>query len=110
VKFFSNTDHLKALAAGEVWVVVGWSPELLAAALKSANVGLSVPRTGTSLWADVWVVPAARAADKPPSPLVAQWLDFSVQVRTKKYVGDAKSLLGDAKSSLGDAKSLLGDA
>jgi len=38
-----------------VWVVVGWSPELVAAALKSANVGLAAPRSGTSMWADLWV-------------------------------------------------------
>jgi spermidine/putrescine-binding protein len=42
-----------------VWVVVGWSPELVAAALKSANVGLAAPRSGTSLWADLWVSVAA---------------------------------------------------
>jgi len=55
VKFFSSTQHLKALAAGEVWVIVGWSPELISAAIKSTNIGLVVPSSGTSLWSDMWV-------------------------------------------------------
>mmetsp|Transcript_21159 Transcript_21159/g.40400 ORF Transcript_21159/g.40400 Transcript_21159/m.40400 type:complete len:193 (+) Transcript_21159:1890-2468(+) len=81
VKFFSSTQHLKALAAGEVWVIVGWSPELISAAIKSTNIGLVVPSSGTSLWSDMWIVPASRYSGKSPSPLLSQWLDFNLQER-----------------------------
>eukprot|EP00959_Pyramimonas_sp_CCMP1952_P295853 6188502-Pyramimonas_sp.AAC.1 len=79
VKFFSNTDMLKALMAGEVFVVVGWSPELLSAAMKSTNVGIVMPASGTSLWADMWTVPASYT--KSPSPLASQWIDFTLRER-----------------------------
>jgi hypothetical protein len=75
VRFFSNTQHLKALMAGEVFVVVGWSPELLSAAMKSTNIGVVMPASGTSLWADMWTLP--KSYTNRQSPLISQWLEFS---------------------------------
>ena len=69
---------LKALALGDVWAVVGSSIELLAFAQRTPNVRVIAPASGTQLWADLWVLPARRAAAPGgPSPLLPQWYDFT---------------------------------
>jgi spermidine/putrescine-binding protein len=59
VKVFSNTDHVRAMASGDITAVVGWSEDLLG--LRATTVTLAVPRSGTALWADLWCVPAQAA-------------------------------------------------
>ena len=61
VRVFSNVDHVRALNAGEVDVVVGWSDDLIPVAQRSNNAELAAPLSGTALWADLWTVPAAAA-------------------------------------------------
>jgi len=106
VKFFSNTEMLKALAAGEVFVVVGWSPELLSAAMKSTNVGIVMPASGTSLWADLWTLPANLT--NRPSPLASQWIEFTLKERrmqkSRGLRGGASPLMLPSISSKPQAK------
>ena len=59
VRLFSPSEARRALAAGDVWAWLGPSEELLPAAASSSNVRLVAPTSGTALWADLWVVPAA---------------------------------------------------
>ena len=60
---------------------------------------LVAPASGTALWADLWVVPAAAGTkdaasaeghpgERPePSPLLPLWLEFGLQpARCEKYV------------------------
>lgn len=58
VRVFSSREHTRALAAGDVWAVVGWSGDLVPVAERSADIKLIVPASGSALWADVWTVPA----------------------------------------------------
>ena len=58
VRVFSSREHVRALMAGDVWAVVGWSGDLLQLAERSGNVALSAPASGVPLWADLWAVPA----------------------------------------------------
>jgi spermidine/putrescine-binding protein len=58
VRVFSGRDHTRALKAGDVCAVVGWSGDLVQAAERSADIALVAPASGTALWADVWTVPA----------------------------------------------------
>ena len=55
---FSSREHVRALMAGDVWAVVGWSGDLLPLAERSGNVALTAPASGVPLWADLWTVPA----------------------------------------------------
>ena len=75
-----DTQYAQALANGDAWAVVGPSDDLLALARRSSLVAVAAPRSGTSLFADVWCVPATAAA-KPGgvSPLVDQWFDYTTQ-------------------------------
>ncbi|KAK3211506.1 hypothetical protein Dsin_016212, partial [Dipteronia sinensis] len=66
VRLFDSTNFLKAFGVGDVWVAVGWSSEVLPAVKRMSNVTVIVPKSGASLWADLWqeVIPGA-----PPSAL-----------------------------------------
>lgn len=89
MRLFSERDAGRALAAGNVWALVGPSEEMLTAAARSSNVALAAPASGTALWADLWTVPAAAGSEagyEPgaggapvPSPLLPLWLEFALQ-------------------------------
>ena len=73
-----DAQYAQALANGDAWAVAGPSDDLLALARRSSLITVAVPRSGTSLFADVWCVPAT-ASTKPGgvSPLVNQWFDYT---------------------------------
>lgn len=55
VRLFDSQHYLKAFRAGDVWVAVGWSSDVLPVAKTISNVSVIVPKSGASLWADFWV-------------------------------------------------------
>lgn len=55
VRLFDSAHYLKAFGVGDVWVAVGWSSDVLPVAKRMSNVAVVVPKSGTSLWADLWV-------------------------------------------------------
>ncbi|CAI9106431.1 OLC1v1005584C1 [Oldenlandia corymbosa var. corymbosa] len=87
VRLFDSEYYLKAFAIGDVWVAVGWSTDILPAAKRMSNVSVVVPKSGASLWADLWAIPATSKLQvaefggrvRGPSPLVAQWIEFCLQ-------------------------------
>jgi len=108
VRLFSSRDHTRALAANDVWAIVGSSLDLIPLASRSSNISITAPVSGTALWADLWTVPAhasgisgvlhsqhrsnmhkaksdcdAAAAGgsqmQGPSPLLPAWFEFALQ-------------------------------
>ncbi|KMZ76110.1 Spermidine/putrescine abc transporter, spermidine/putrescine-bindingprotein [Zostera marina] len=87
VKLFDSTHYLKAFSSGDVWVAVGWSSDVIPTAKRMSNVAVIVPKSGSSLWVDLWAIPAATRFDssqiggrvRGPSPLINQWIDFCLQ-------------------------------
>ena len=108
VRLFSSHDHTRALAANDVWAIVGSSLDLIPLASRSSNISITAPVSGTALWADLWSVPAhasgisgfldsqhrsniqkakndrdAAAAGgsqmQGPSPLLPAWFEFALQ-------------------------------
>ncbi|XP_057766808.1 uncharacterized protein LOC130987178 [Salvia miltiorrhiza] len=87
VRLFDSQHYLKAFRAGDVWVAVGWSSDVLPVAKTMSNVSVMVPKSGASLWADFWAIPATSrlATDqvggriRGASPLVHQWVEFCLQ-------------------------------
>lgn len=55
VRVFDSEQYLKAFRAGDVCVAVGWSSDILPVAKTMSNVSVIVPKSGASLWADLWV-------------------------------------------------------
>ncbi|XP_020207016.1 uncharacterized protein LOC109792045 [Cajanus cajan] len=54
VRLFDSSNYLKAFGVGDVWVAVGWSSDIIPAAKRLSNVAVVVPKSGASLWADLW--------------------------------------------------------
>ncbi|KAE8677497.1 Leucine-rich repeat protein kinase family protein isoform 1 [Hibiscus syriacus] len=87
VNFFDSANYLRAFSVGDVWVAVGWSSDVLPVAKRMSNVAVIVPKSGASLWADLWVIPAASGLKtdriggrvRGPSPLIHQWVEFCLQ-------------------------------
>ncbi|KAF4400698.1 hypothetical protein G4B88_001253 [Cannabis sativa] len=87
VRLFDNTHYLKAFGVGDVWVAVGWSSDVIPFAKRMSNVAVVVPKSGSSLWADLWAIPAASRLEtnriggriRGPSPLIHQWIEFCLQ-------------------------------
>lgn len=82
VRLFSSRDHTRALAANDVWAIVGSSLDLIPLASRSSNVSITAPVSGTALWADLWTVPAHASGGSQmqgPSPLLPAWFEFALQ-------------------------------
>ncbi|PPR93492.1 hypothetical protein GOBAR_AA27180 [Gossypium barbadense] len=99
VKLFDSASYLRAFSVGDVWVAVGWSSDVLPVAKRMSNVAVVVPKSGASLWADLWreteeltcgentAIPAASRLEtnriggrvRGPSPLMHQWVEFCLQ-------------------------------
>ncbi|MBA0646391.1 hypothetical protein Goklo_014362 [Gossypium klotzschianum] len=87
VKLFDSANYLRAFSVGDVWVAVGWSSDVLPVAKRMSNVAVVVPKSGASLWADLWAIPAASRLEtnriggrvRGPSPLMHQWVEFCLQ-------------------------------
>lgn len=80
-RLFSSQEHVRALLAGDVSVVVGSSTDLVPLAERTPSVDILAPKDGTNLWADVWVVPANAEhghLNSGPSPVLPSWLEFCV--------------------------------
>ncbi|GAY53527.1 hypothetical protein CUMW_149800 [Citrus unshiu] len=56
VRLFDRTHYLKVFGIGDVWIAVGWSSDVLPAVERMSNVAVVVPKSGASLWADLWDV------------------------------------------------------
>ncbi|XP_058767923.1 uncharacterized protein LOC131641638 [Vicia villosa] len=87
VRLFDSENYLKAFGVGDVWVAVGWSSDIIPVAKRMSNVAVIVPKSGASLWADLWAIPAASRIQtsliggrvRGPSPLIHQWIEFCLQ-------------------------------
>ncbi|XP_028793652.1 uncharacterized protein LOC114749324 [Neltuma alba] len=87
VRLFDGVHYLKAFGVGDVWVTVGWSSDIIPVAKRMSNVTVVVPKSGASLWADLWAIPAASRIQtnriggriRGPSPLIHQWIEFCLQ-------------------------------
>ena len=82
VKFYSSTKYLQSLILGDTWAAVGWSSDILPLVRRyPQKIGVVVPASGTSLWADLWVQPtiANGISDRVKSRLES-WIDFCWQI------------------------------
>ncbi|KAH9687786.1 putrescine-binding periplasmic protein-related [Citrus sinensis] len=61
--------------------------DVLPAVERMSNVAVVVPKSGASLWADLWAIPAASRLEtkqiggrvRGPFPLIHQWIEFCLQ-------------------------------
>jgi putative spermidine/putrescine transport system substrate-binding protein len=79
IKYYSSTRYLEPLVLGDTWVAVGWSSDIFPLLSRYPNLKIVVPRSGTSIWSDVWVKPAGVKKTADESAISQQWIDFCWQ-------------------------------
>lgn len=75
VKFYSSDRYLEPLVTGDTWLAVGWSSDILPTLAHYPQLSVVIPRSGTALWADMWVRPTGKTGEN----LFYQWIDFCLQ-------------------------------
>ncbi|MGD1698332.1 extracellular solute-binding protein [Dapis sp. BLCC M229] len=75
VKFYSSEDYLQSLIIGDTWLAVGWSNDILPLVKTRKEIAAVVPQSGTALWGNLWVKPAATSE----TSLTEKWIDFCWQ-------------------------------
>lgn len=98
LKFYSSTNYLQPLRLGDTWVAVGWSSDLMPLVEQNNQIGLVIPRSGTALWADLWVRPNHN--DAQSNSVTHAWIDFCWQLEAARTI----SLLTPAASPALDLK------
>ncbi len=58
---YTNTDYLQPLLMGDAWVAMGWSRDVLPVLPRRSQLAAVVPRSGSALWADLWVCPSGQS-------------------------------------------------
>ncbi len=82
VKFYSSTNYLEPLVIGDTWLAVGWSNDILPILSRYPFLTAVIPKSGTALWADMWVNPV-KLGSKTRSQ---QWIDFCWQPDIAKEI------------------------
>ncbi len=106
VKFYSSDNYLQPLLMGETWVALAWSSDAIDLVKTNPDLKAIVPRSGTAMFADLWVQPARSAKLSPAEKLAAgnsdrlnlaqQWLDYCLQPKVSNQI----SLLTSSASTL----------
>lgn len=72
VRLYSSNNYLEPLIIGDTWVAVGWSSDIIPLLSRYPQLVAVVPKSGTAIWADLWVRPTG--AQK--ATFSSQWVDF----------------------------------
>lgn len=83
VKFYSSDNYLQPLILGDTWLAVGWSTDVLPVMQRYQQIAAVVPKSGTALWADLWVRPTGSGSSKPVG---SQWIDFCWQPQIAQQI------------------------
>ncbi|MEM1425576.1 MAG: extracellular solute-binding protein, partial [Cyanobacteria bacterium P01_H01_bin.130] len=59
---YTSVDYLQPLLMGDAWVAMGWSRDVLPVLPRRSQLAAVVPRSGSALWADLWVRPQGQPA------------------------------------------------
>ena len=61
---YSSDNYLQSLLADDTLAAVGWTSDMFKAQRTNPNLKVVIPKDGTALWSDIWVIPNAnRIAD-----------------------------------------------
>ncbi len=74
VLLYASTQYLEPLILGDAWVAVGWSSDILPVVAREPNLQAIVPKSGTALWADLWV--QSQTTSSSGADAVSKWIDF----------------------------------
>ncbi len=98
-KLYSSDTYLQPLILGDTYLAVGWSTDILPAVSQYRQIAAVVPLSGSALWADLWVQPAAptdQSDSEDRQSLIKQWIDFCWQPNSANEI----SLFSNAASPI----------
>ncbi len=84
VKFYDSSNYLQPLILGDTWITVGWSNDILPLQQNNPNIKAIIPKSGTSLWADLWVKPKRNNPDFPN--IINDWIDYCWQPKSASEI------------------------
>jgi putative spermidine/putrescine transport system substrate-binding protein len=97
VKFYSSDNYLQPLIMGETWAAVAWSSDAIDLIQHNLTMGAIVPRSGTAIFADLWVQPTSSTKQSVErTKLTNQWIDYCLQPKVVNQI----SLLTSSASPL----------
>lgn len=99
-RFYSSTAYLEPLILGDTALAVGWSMDMVPLLKKNPRIGAVVPRSGTILTSDLWVLPAAPQATSTDITTVGSLIDTWVQYYWRSEVATRLTLLGTGASPM----------
>jgi spermidine/putrescine transport system substrate-binding protein len=106
VQAYTSDSFKERLMAGDSWVALGWSGDLMQAQAEKPEIRVIVPSTGTMLWIDSIAIPH----DARHEALAHEFIDFllepAIAARNAEFVKYATPVAA-ARSLL--AKELAGD-
>ncbi|MDF5726405.1 MAG: extracellular solute-binding protein [Rhizonema sp. PD37] len=82
VKFYSSDRYLEPLVTGDTLLAVGWSSDILSILGHYPQLSVVIPRSGTALWADMWVRPTGKNSEDS----LYKWIDFCLQPRISQQI------------------------
>ncbi|MCS6942014.1 MAG: extracellular solute-binding protein [Geminocystis sp.] len=86
VKFYDSRNYLQPLILGDTWLAVGWSSDIVPVVQRYHKIKAVIPSPGTSLWADVWVLPSIANLTPAQKEMIYQWVDFCWQPEASKQI------------------------
>ncbi|MDY6781092.1 MAG: extracellular solute-binding protein [Cyanobacteriota bacterium] len=86
IRLYSSQAYLEPLIIEDVWVAVGWSTDLVSVAKRYPDIETIVPRSGTALWADLWVQPAVSRSNSGTRSLIQRWIEFCWQEQAARQI------------------------
>jgi putative spermidine/putrescine transport system substrate-binding protein len=100
-KLYSSNRYLEPLLLGDTDVAVGWSTDVLPLRTSYSQIKVIVPPSGTALWVDLWVQPAAGTGTNfgemgERQALMKQWINFCWQAKQAHEI----SLFSNATSPI----------
>jgi putative spermidine/putrescine transport system substrate-binding protein len=80
VKMYTSSSYLQMLRIEDSWVAVGWTEDLFKTQRNYPEIEIVIPRSGTTAWWDLWVIPRrplqGSTAATSSDPFLSQWVDF----------------------------------
>ena len=89
VKFYSSENYLQPLILGDTWLAVGWSTDILPLLKRYSKIDIAVPKSGTSLWTDLWVQPkfsSVAMVNEENLSVRDLWIDFCWQPKAASQI------------------------
>jgi len=111
-KLYSSDNYLQPLILGDTWMAVAWSGDVLPLMKRYSNIKFFIPKSGTSLWADIWVkpqlakTPAKETDIENISTLITKkWINFCWQSKAAQQIslftnGTSPIFLGTSPENL----------